>query len=367
VGRERVLAALAVLATLAVLVSVVATDAEPLSRQPVPDSQEYADAARQIAQGDGNVVTLYGPDEQPPRYPPGYAMALAIGTVAGEWPQSVQRAARGYVLLYVLVLVGAAWLLGGPLAAVVAALVVGVSPFARELGQVVLADPLGATLAVAVLPLLRPVTRTGARLAGALGGFGVLVRLAGITTLAATLVALPREQWLRTAAWAAPGVLGLLALQWLTFGGPFDNGYAYWLASEGNFALSNATNPDPPSSGRVRELDVLGGALVSDTVNLVFYPAVVLGLAWIVAPPLFTALGLVWAWRHRRDPVGRYALAVTVLGVGLMVVYLFQSPRLVAAPASVLTVLAAVQVAELWRGLRPEQLAEVEREPGQQR
>ena len=43
----------------------------PLNRQPSPDAQEYADAARHLAAGDGYVTTIYRNETRPPRYPPG--------------------------------------------------------------------------------------------------------------------------------------------------------------------------------------------------------------------------------------------------------------------------------------------------------
>ncbi len=79
--------------------------------------------------------------------------------------------------------------------------------------------------------------------------------------------------------------------------------------------------------------------------NLPFYPLVLAGVIWIFSPPLVPLVGLVYAWRRRRDPVGRYALVVTGLSLLLFWCYRFQGARFVAGPATVLTVLASVALA----------------------
>ena len=56
-------------------------------------------------------------------------------------------------MFYVLVAVVAAWVLGGPIAGVLAALLVGISPFARDAAGLVLSDAFIATLTVFMLPL----------------------------------------------------------------------------------------------------------------------------------------------------------------------------------------------------------------------
>jgi hypothetical protein len=96
----------------------------------------------------------------------------------------------------------------------------------------------------------------------------------------------------------------------------------------------------------------LGGAQAS-LPNITFYPALLAGLFWVFSPPLVPLLGLAYAWRHRRDAVGRYTLLVLVLSLLVFAVYFYQGTRFMAGPATVLTVLAAVWLAELagsaWR------------------
>lgn len=347
---------LAALVVVATIVSVVGADARLLADQPFPDAAEYADGARNIAAGEGYVTTVNGGGEQPPRYPPGFSLALVPFAELGEFPGSVQRGARAYAVLYVLAIALAAWHLGGPLAAALATLVVGLSPFARTFGGLVLSDALVAALTVLVLPLLRPVTHSGARLAGLLTGIGTLVRLTGITTLAAMLVALPRRAAAHALAWAIPGIAAIFAFQWLVFGNPLTTGYDYWRVADGLFSPAHVVERGLPGDGPFIVADVLDGALLSWTCpcpaggpqaalpNLVLYPAALLGLLWVYAPPLFTLPGLLWAWRRRRSPEGRFALALTATTLGLMSLYFYQGVRFVAAPASVLLVLSSVAV-----------------------
>ena len=72
-------------------------------------------------------------------------------------------------MFYVLVAVVAAWALGGPLAAILAALLVAISPFARDAAGLVMSDAFVAALTVLPLALLSSPTRSGA-LAGAMTG-----------------------------------------------------------------------------------------------------------------------------------------------------------------------------------------------------
>ena len=41
-----------------------------MAQQPLPDSFEYADAARHLAAGEGYTTTVHDDRAQPPRYPP---------------------------------------------------------------------------------------------------------------------------------------------------------------------------------------------------------------------------------------------------------------------------------------------------------
>jgi len=76
-------------------------------------------------------------------------------------------------------------------------------------------------------------------------------------------------------------------------------------------------------------------------------------------PPLVPLVGLWYAIRERRTPVGRYALVLLATTVVLFMLYRFQGARFVAGPATVLVVLAAVAasngmmwLADRWRARR---------------
>ena len=105
-----------------------------------------------------------------------------------------------------------------------------------------------------------------------------------------------------------------------------------------------------PEDGRARLAQKLpwfalaAGGLSADlwTKHLVFYPAVLLGLFWIYAPPLATLPGLWFAWTHRREPASSYALWLTLLTLVVFCAFGFQGARFVAAPATALTILSAV-------------------------
>jgi hypothetical protein len=59
-------------------------------------------------------------------------------------------------------------------------------------------------------------------------------------------------------------------------------------------------------------------------------------------------LGFAYALGRWRDPVARYTIFLTLLSCGVLAVYVFQAARLMAAPAALLGVFAAVAIA---RGL----------------
>jgi hypothetical protein len=346
---------LALAATGVVLWSVIAETPTPPEAQPFPDAHEYADGARRIAGGEGYVTYVHDARPQPPRYPPGFSLALSpFQTVAGN----VQRGATFYALFYVLAAVAAAWALGGPAAATVAAILVGISPFARYSSTVVMADALTAALTTAMLIPLRRPSAPGARLGGALGGILVTMRLTSLAALGALVTALPRR-WIKSAVLlAVPALIGLALFQWATFGSPTETGYSYWGVSKGTLALKHATRPHPRGDGPFVVADKLDGKLLKWTCpcptggpqarlsNIAFYPLVILGLFWIFAPPLLTLPGLVYAWQRRRDPIGRFALALVFLSLVPFVLYFYQGARFMAAPATVLLVLSSVAAVE---------------------
>jgi hypothetical protein len=79
--------------------------------------------------------------------------------------------------------------------------------------------------------------------------------------------------------------------------------------------------------------------------NYLLYPAVLLGLFWVFAPPFFSLLGL---WNYARDwsrPEARFALVLCVISLVFFCCYFYQGTRFMAAPASVLLAGGAAQVA----------------------
>ena len=357
--RERIPALIAGLACLAVLVHVERAPERTLARQPFPDAAEYADSARSLVDGDGFYTHVHQAGRQPPRYPPGYPMALGPFAAVGSHPRDVQLGAKAWAMFYVLVAVGAAWALGGPLAATLAALLVGISPFARDAAGLVMADALVAALTVLALPLLASGTRSAARLAGAVTGLAAVTRLTAGVNLIAMLVAWPRSSVKTVVLYALPALVGLALLQWAMFGSPLKTGYDYWGVADNTFALDYATGDATSREGPAIFADRLDGELLdfvcpcptggsqAGLPNVTFYPLVLVGAFWIYSPPLIPLLGLLYAWRRRRDPVGRYALTVTALSLLVFVFYLFQGARFMAGPATLLTVLASVWLAEL--------------------
>ena len=213
----------------------------PLNRQPSPDAQEYADAARHLAAGDGYITTIYRNEVKPPRYPPGFSLALAPFALAGRYPANVQLGSKSFAILYLVATLVAAWVVGGPLAAAVAVALVGASPFAVRYASLVMSDAFAAALVVLAVPLLhRP---TAARLAGAglIAGGLILVRLSGIVTLAAMLAALGSgRRWRAVVIVGVSALVGIAALafqQWSSFGNPLMTGYGYWLPELRTFGL----------------------------------------------------------------------------------------------------------------------------------
>jgi hypothetical protein len=353
--------ALTLVATLACLAggAYIATAPEhPFSVQPFPDAAEYASSAYALAHDQGYSTNVHSGQAQPPRYPPGYPLALAPFAAAGSYPHDVQQGAKFYALAYFAVAVLAAWVLAGPLAGLLAAVLVGASPFAHDAAGFVLSDALVAGLTVLPLALLGAPNRPRARLAGAAAGLALLARLAAAVNLIALIVAWPRRSLRSAVACAVPPVVGLALLQWTLFGSPLRTGYDYWGVADHTFSAAFLTSP---STFRERPQilpDRLDGALLdwvcpcdvggpqASLPNLTLYPAILAGLFWIFSPPLVPLLGLLYAWRRRHDPVGRYALAVTGLTLLVFWFYVYQAPRFMAGAATVLTVLASVWLAD---------------------
>src|SRR4051794_13901598 len=102
---ERIPALLAVLICIAMLIYVEQAPERPLAQQPAPDAQEDADSARSLGRGDGFYTRIHEGSRQPPRYPPGYPLAVAPFAAVGSYPRNVQLGAKAYAMTYVLVAV----------------------------------------------------------------------------------------------------------------------------------------------------------------------------------------------------------------------------------------------------------------------
>jgi 4-amino-4-deoxy-L-arabinose transferase-like glycosyltransferase len=329
--------------------------ATPLNDQPFPDSQEYADAANQLAHGEGYVTVVHGAKAQPPRYPPGYSVVLAPFARVGGYPGGVELGAKLIVLALLAAVWWAAWLLGGPIAAGLAAGLAGTSPFWLAMSKLVLSDPLAATLTVLSVAVL---SRPGSRrvlVAGALAGASVLVRLADLVVVASLLVAIPKLRPRLAAFLAAlPFVLTLLVYQWAMFGQPLRTGYDYYLPGLREFAPHYAWADPLGRDGPNVTGDRLDGRLMSWACpcphdgpmavveNAVFYPAIVLGLFWMYAPPLVPFLAFAELYRRRRSRAARYAFSVIVTNVLLFTFYFHQAARFMAPVGALVIVFGAV-------------------------
>jgi 4-amino-4-deoxy-L-arabinose transferase-like glycosyltransferase len=328
----------------------------PLRDQPFPDSHEYADAANQLAHGNGYVTYVHGSKAQPPRYPPGYSVALLPFVKWGpEYPKGAELGAKFFVLALLLAVWGTTWLLGGPIAAGFAAGLAVTSSFWTSMSHLILSDPLAATLVVLSLALVtRPKTKRVA-LAGALVGASVLVRLSNVVTLACLVAALPRKRPRLTALVAAlPFVVALLVYQWATFGQPLATGYHHYYPDLREFAPHYAWAADPLRDGPNLTGDRLHGRLMSWACpcpangpmavleNAAFYPAIVLGLFWMYTPPLISLLGFAELFRRRKTPAARYALAVIFSNIVLYTFYFYQAARFMAPVGALLIVFSSV-------------------------
>lgn len=356
----------AVAPTVLVGVGLFQLASRPLANQPYPDAHEYADAARHLAAGRGYVTTVHEydpqhpqPGELPPRYPPGFPLALAPFAWFGTYPENVQLGAKCWAIGYVVTAVAVAAVIGGPLAGGLTAVFIGTSPFAEIMAIMVMSDALAAMLALLVVPLVRRTTPLRAALAGLLLGGSVLVRLTGVTGIVSAMASVTgRRNRVLIGVGAVPGIAALGAYQWWTFGSPLLTGYSYWvrgiqalspaylrhhLMSEGPFVVPDAVDgvlmrwatPHP---------EALGGPQ-NALPNWAFYPALLLGGFWVFAPPFLSALGLAHLVRHRRDADARYALATILSLGGLHLFYFHQATRFMAAPATLLVIYAAVTLA----------------------
>lgn len=378
---------IALVALACALVPIVLSRPVPLMEQPFPDAPTYADTAFQIANGNGfgTVIDERVQPEQavtnlirPSRYPPGYPLALAPFVALGENDRaSAQTGARWIAGLLVVSLFFASFVLGGPLAATLAALVSVSSPFAETSSRLVMSDAFGAALTLLVIAVVGLAWRAGSwgRLrsvlltaAGALAAFGVVARLSAVGMLASVvLTARHRRLMTAVAVGALPALIFVATYQWTAFGSPLRSGYSYYLPDVDTLSPSFVLAEWPRSERQFIFRDRLDGALMRWTCpcdefgpmgkanNAVFYPAVLLGFYWVYYPPLFSLLGLWEMLRRRSSPVAQLSALIVVTNVALFLPYLFQGARFVAPAAYVLLVFSAVGAARVLK-LVPEAL-----------
>ena len=241
---------------------------------------------------------------------------------------------------------------------VLSALFVGLSPFARDAAGLVLSDVFVAALMVAMLPLLKPVTRSGARLAGALAGFATVARITAGVSLIGLLAALPRRLYKSVLLFAIPPLIGLALLQWALFGSPTKTGYKYW-GVRTTFSLSYLDSASVLKGGPWIFPDRLNGELLNWTCpcrlggpqaslpNLTFYPLQLADVSWVFSPPFVPLFGLLLRLAKATRAGRCYALIVTALTMVAYMFYWGRETRFIAGPTTVLTVLASVRLAEL--------------------
>jgi hypothetical protein len=344
-------------ATSAVYVALT-TDPRTMDQQPFPDSHEYADSAQHLVGGDGYVTTVHDNTPRPPRYPPGFPLVLApFAALGGSFPASVLAATPWLAVGFIMAAALTAWLLGGPVAAGLAVALLGTAPFSIESGSLLLADAFVAAVTMVAAGLLQRRSFVPTAVAACLLGLLGLVRLSALIAMPALLLSVPPRTWRRLVPFVLPGVLGIVLFQWATFGSPLATGYDYWLPGLKMFDLSYAMQR-PMGDSPTMVGDQLRGALLmglcpcpddggplTQLPNVLFYPAVVFGPFWIFAPPLVGVLGAAIALRSYREPAARFTLWLTLLTVAMLTVYVFQAARLIAAPAALLTIYAAVGLA----------------------
>lgn len=329
----------------------------PYDTQPDPDAQETMDGARQMFEGNGYVTLFHENKPQPPRYPPSFSIALMPFLSVSEYPANIIFGAKFYALLYLGLAVFAAWTFGGRFAALLAAIFIGVSPFAENYARIVLSEAFTAGLVLLIVVLLHKPSLRRALFAGAIVGILVTVRLQMLVCIPALLLALPT---MRQRVWAAlagaPFLLAIGIFNWQTFGSFFKTGYDYWLPTVKPFAAEFAFRTYSQADAYWIAPDLLRGWLmvwicpceaggtISALPNIIFYPLILLGFFWMFAPPFVPLYGLWTAWKNWREPAARFALWLSGFSILLFSFYFYKAPRFMAAASTVLLLFAAIEL-----------------------
>jgi len=260
--------------------------------RPRPDALEYESGARNMLHGTGYYLVVEG-RRYPPRYPPGFSVLLVPFLFAWDGgPGSGIIAVLATALIGTALAIVTGHLVAGPLAGLVAGVLLAASPAHVRLSRMVMSDvPSACVVASVGLVLVAALRRPPIR-AWALAVTGLLI--GGATTIHATnaLLVIPAAVVVATlgggparaatlALAALVGVTPLLLYDASRFGSPFATGYGRWATI--SFATSFATAP--PAGGGTEP-------------NLSFYARTLAGLGdlypwpWAVLIALGTACAL---------------------------------------------------------------------------
>jgi hypothetical protein len=230
--------------------------------RPRPDALEYEAGARSMVRGSGYWLVVEG-RRYPPRYPPGFSALLA--PIFFAWDQGP---GTGVVAVFVAALLGIALVMratdlaAGPLAGLVAGVLLAASPSHVRWSRAVMSDvPSAALVALAALLLVGAVRARGTT--WSLVASGVLIGLAASVRATNVLLVVPamlvvatlgggvRRAFVLAVACFA-GLVPLLLYDVATFGRPLATGYAVW-APGMTFATTYLSAP-PVGGGTIGNL-----------------------------------------------------------------------------------------------------------------
>jgi hypothetical protein len=349
-----------ILVTAYIIISIASLGRRSLNVQ-TPDSQEYADAARQLLLGNGYVTTYhFGTAENipgllPATHPPGFSLALVpFMALPGDPEINAQIGSKFYMMLYVIMIVAVAWTYGGPLAAGIASVLTALSSFVYVTGSFVLSDPFAAMLTIAIPLFLNKISRWKIIAVALLAGFAVLVRFPMIFNIAAIFIAVPAQYRKRLLFYVGFPLAILFIYQWATFGHPLLSGLNYYLPEQKMFNFANIYRLSPFHDGNVLSGDNFQNKTIewlcqcteqwpnSQLPNSVFYVLLVLGIVWVYAPPFAVLPGIAYIIKNRQIPAASFALWLGLLSLAFHILFFAQERRYMAGPIALLVAFAAV-------------------------
>ncbi len=337
--RETVVAAILIL--LATVMIRTGGSRRGVNLMPWPDGLEYAAAAINLDHGRGPVLH-FGGYSYPSRYTAGYPLILAALAPGLNGPERLYVVNVAIGMLEVGLLFALALTLFGPAAAIVAALLLALSPVFLTYSDLVLSDVPAMLMVTIPALLLTQVDQAEARgstrrmvilwaLVGLTSGFAVIIRPTNVVILlgfALCLVMVPPARIatvdnLKSACGFGVGfaipILFQLRENAVYLGGPFRSGYSWWVSEVygsmgGTFSPAYLFGPtlprDPIGNVPIYLTSLLGvdGMLGSpgDT-RYLLYP---------VAGAIFAIIGLVAGMRAADS---RTARRVIWFGIGFLV------------------------------------------------